>query len=173
MGWDFGQGDTRADVIRDCTKGWEDADQKTVCLSKHASGNHLWTVMERTYTDGRPAARSIVLFLMQSMRGVGWGYKSIAASSGPTEVSCPLKYLELAPCGDGPYEAAWREAVRAHHAALAVPLALGSEVALAGHTYTVRCLRPLHVTDNGTGRMYRLPRKLLARATVTAPITGC
>lgn len=173
MGWDFKKGASRADIIANCTKGWSDADQKTVCLSKQAKGNHLWTVFERTYSDGRPAARFIVLFLMASERGYGWGYKDVCASSGPCELTCPLSYLDMAPCGDGPYEAAWRDKVREHHAACAVPLALGSEVALAGHTYTVRCLRPLHVTDNGTGRMYRLPRKLLARAVVTAPIMGC
>ena len=86
-----------------------------------------------------------------------WGYKDLDESCGPSDVSCPLSYLDMVPCSEGPYAAPWRERVKAHHSKRAQfnRLKVGTKVKLrAGLTLagsplteaTISNVKPLRAT---------------------------
>lgn len=145
MGWSMTMGASKADIVAERTKGWENEKTKTTCLRKSVVGNVLYAVMETTFKDGRPAReavaaetgdfarpfvpakpalppggteRWIAVCLLGAERGYGWGSKDMDESAGPCEVSCPLYMLDMVPCPGG-YATKWREKVRAYHAAKA------------------------------------------------------
>jgi hypothetical protein len=111
MGWDFTRNATRADIIAERTKGWENGGTKAVCLAHHLSLEEaesvLWTVWEHT-KDGW---RFIGCDLLRPKPNFGWGYKDMCESSGPYYWSCPIEYLEMAPEANP----GWRKIVREKH----------------------------------------------------------
>lgn len=130
------------------------------CVKKAVRGNCLWQIVENTETG----ERFINLFLMASSKESGWGYKGIAASSGPYHHNCPLSYLDET-LDSGGYETAWRERVRQYHADR-VPTqtpVVGMELRLKGSTIpsvTVTNLKPLR--GMYAGQLYRVPRRMIA-----------
>jgi hypothetical protein len=129
MGWTVTYGDSRKDVIQYLTKGWESEKAAVKCLAKQFKGNAfsgtLYGVFETTPKDGSKPYRWIFVALMRyyptskTQGQGGWGYKDMDETCGPCEVSCPLKYIEMAPLVDRPdvhngYAAGWREEVRAY-----------------------------------------------------------
>lgn len=114
MGWTFTKGASRADIVSDCTKPWDTGSADVVCLDKAEVGDVLWAVFERTPRgeNAGKASRFIGCFLLGLDTGFGWGSKDLTEAMGPSEVSCPLAFLDMVPevaCED------WRERVRAHH----------------------------------------------------------
>lgn len=164
MGWLTTEGQTRADLIHRRIVTWEGEGHKSVCLAHAVRGNVLWTVREITKPDGT-TVRYIGCDLMRPEKGYGWGYKDMEASSGPCYYTCPLSYLDMAPCSTGPYEAGWRDKVREYHARLNQKLEVGQKIHLAlgykPNEMTVVSIRPLKGRDE-TGTLYRIPRKALA-----------
>lgn len=98
-------------------------------------GNNLWSVWEQVKTETRtvtlaPGIQAPKTFIMESHRWINvdlmarggrpadWGYKPVSEDMGPCEVSCPLKYLEMAPLNEhhGDCAGPWRERVRAYWA---------------------------------------------------------
>lgn len=119
MGWWFPYGASRQDVIDEVTRSrrWEAGghvfEQETVRQCARGWSN-LWTVLEQR-KDGEVVDRLIVLYLLRRC-GDSWGYKDVCATMGPSEVNCPLGYLELAGEPHNDYEAEWRADVRDYHA---------------------------------------------------------
>lgn len=110
MGWEFGLGDTRADVIRGRVAGWPG----TMVLKHACSGNVLWTVNE-TARDGT-TERWIGCTLLASAQGLGWGSKEMGEAWGPAALGCPLAFFALVPEPPNELAREWRAQVRAYHA---------------------------------------------------------
>ena len=120
MGWLFTYGASKADVVKECTRGSE----RAACLAHSVYGNHLWSVWETKPADGAPPKRLIVLDLLGSSRGEGWGNKGMDESMGPYTYDCPLKFLDMVPVACQ----TWRDKVRAHHAAKSAKLKRKSQI---------------------------------------------
>lgn len=122
MGWSFGYGDTKQDVIRQWTEeqGWGEG--KVVLAIRHCvRGNVLYTVHEiREKETGKAVTRFIAVILLGTDGHGNWGYKDMTESMGPCYHSCPLAYLDMVPCPGG-YATEWREAVRAYWAGKKTP----------------------------------------------------
>jgi hypothetical protein len=88
MGWLFGWRD-RKSLIQHLT---EPKDNWGKTLAKALVGNNMWVVHE--LNDGE---RFIALYLLRGGKNQDWGYKDMAESSGPFEVTCPLKFLDMVP----------------------------------------------------------------------------
>jgi len=143
MGWSYSCTPGRLKEFLEKRKsGWEYSNPdsmvtaKTVCLTAkyvmyNPGAGTLWKVMETTgYTRHGGVTtgpeRWIAVDLVRCVNRC-WGYKDMEAGSGPNEINCPLKYLEMVPeplpckktdctgCSRC-YERGWREKVRAKHA---------------------------------------------------------
>jgi hypothetical protein len=112
MGWDFKQGATKKDIIADLVGRLGESDEY-VTLVRRTVGNCLWAVIEHNTGDAN--SRYINLYLLESKRGYGWGYKSIGECMEPYECSCPLAFLQMVPEGNE----SWRDRVRLYWAAKA------------------------------------------------------
>jgi len=105
MGWSFTQGQTKKELVAWITE--QTADDGTKACSHHKTlGNSLWAIFSDKNEDS-----FIMLFLLQSDKGYGWGYKSICESSHPYYFNCPLEYFEIVPTEN----AEWRKKVIEHH----------------------------------------------------------
>lgn len=133
MGWLIGWS-SRKSLVEHLLKPVENDRFVQVPIAKSFSGNDLWTVWEQRRKPGALEAlasgsvehiavgRYIVLFKLVGGRNRDWGYKAIEESCGPCEVTCPLKFLDMAPpiegdaSQDGParWSRDWRENVRAY-----------------------------------------------------------
>jgi hypothetical protein len=156
MGWSFmSDMRTKSEIIAYLTGPNLGTTMKTV--AKCLKGNTLWTVHEYLEaTANHPVGkRWIGCYLLGADKG-WWGYKDMDESMGPTEVSCPLSYLDMVP-DPGGYATAWRERVKAHHATLAKfnSLTVGAKVklrqgvTLSGEPLTeatIVSVRPLRAT---------------------------
>ena len=119
MGWTSGNM-TRSDIISEMTQGYNnDATTRVVTLRKCTSGNTLWLVkateifVEDAWVE-LAESRWIGCVLMQKYGKFEWGYKCLEESMGPSQVSCPLAYLDMVPEPTHNYN--WRESVRAYWA---------------------------------------------------------
>jgi hypothetical protein len=119
MGWLFGYGDKRKDVIRSRCEGWVRDDGRAGCrtLKKCIRGNTLWTVREAWHIDDTGVEikeKWIGCDLMGASDG-DWGYKDMCESMGPCYYNCPLEYLDEVPMPKGEFAQKWRDTVRAYH----------------------------------------------------------
>lgn len=116
MGWYFlDECRTRAQLV-ETIKREEVRDSMMEILADRVVGSNLWVVIKRG--EGEGERRFVACFMLDKARDPGgWGYKPLDESMGPTEVNCPLAFLDLAsPASDiGAYAPAWRERVRAYH----------------------------------------------------------
>jgi hypothetical protein len=162
MGWDYHCEPSRLkDFLKERTEGWDGTNAETLersvtkCLtSKYVMYNPgrgtLWKVMESTrYTQFGTVISGPERWIgvdLIACHNRCWGHKSMEASSGPNEINCPIKYLDMVPeplpCKNQPecpkeqfgtnackcggchgcsrcYERNWRTKVRAAHAVLA------------------------------------------------------
>lgn len=120
MGWLFTMGQTRKQLIKARTQGWEwTPEQKTKgeCLAHCCRGNTLWKVMEITNYETGKVIRFIGVDLMANHdRNFSyWGYKDMTESMGPAYFTCPEKYLDMVPLPDSDHAQGWRDKVRAYH----------------------------------------------------------
>lgn len=166
MGWTFTHGQSRAELIRLRTQGWDETDgTKYRCLDHRVVGNNLWTVFEKQSPHPHvPTERTIVLFMMQKS-GESWGYKDIPEECGPYELSCPLQFLDMVPLPESPFAAEWREKVRKYHARVNQPITIGQEIMLLdGKRYTVLEVKPsIKASPVGGNKVYNIPRRMLAK----------
>jgi hypothetical protein len=113
MGYDFIKGASKADIVKAILSGGDKPDEYSAVAHKVA-GRCLWVVWE--HVSGDRNARFIGLYMLESERGFGWGYKEMSEAHGPSEYSCPLQFLEIVPMPQSPFAEAWRERVHAFHA---------------------------------------------------------
>jgi hypothetical protein len=169
MGWDFTEGFTKKDVIKERTSPWENESQSVTCLAHAVRGNVLWTVKEVTYKATGQVERYIGCDLMGKERGFGWGYKGMEERMGPAVYSCPLSYFEMVP-DPGSYATEWRAKCRAESARKGRKLNIGDKVRLIdGCTFLGELLKEVEVVSlkplivrTGFGTT-KLPRRLLAQ----------
>src|SRR5258708_22679493 len=102
MGYLFVKGMKKADAIKDILSGGGKP-VEYFPLAHKVVGRCLWIVFEHNSVDRN--ARFIGLYLLESQPGFGWGYKALQESEGPSEVSCPLQFLEITPLPVSPYAA--------------------------------------------------------------------
>jgi len=121
MGWDFTKDASKADIVRKCLYG-SAKPTEYFPIAYRVVSNCLWVVFEHISDDR--SARFIGLYLLQKKSGFGWGYNSMEEAMGPCEVSCPLQFLEITPLPNSPCAEAWREKVRAYHAAKSGPASM-------------------------------------------------
>jgi hypothetical protein len=132
MGWLFGHGQSRAQLIGRLTQDEEHNGVMRRCLRHCTSGNVLWTVWEIRRQAEAPY-RYIGCDLMAFDKECrGWGYNDLCESMEPFYYSCPLSYLDMVP----PAAPAWREQVRGYHAARSRALALGDTLTFKGLSIT-------------------------------------
>jgi len=162
MGWDFTNGATKSDVIRECTAGWESKETGTrsVCLKHCVRGNVLWTVNEVSRSDGN-VSRYIGCDLLGKEKGFGWGSKRMEECMGPFYYSCPLEYLDMVPCPKGDTAEKWRESVRHYHKHQGRKFKVGDVLILKDgcnpRRLTVVSMRPMRAEAYGI--KYRVPRR--------------
>lgn len=165
MGWDFTQGASKSDIIRQCTDGWESDHIKSVTLKSCIRGNVLWTVRELTHKKDGSKDRFIGCDLLGKDKGYGWGKKSLEESMGPTDHNCPLSYFDMVPCPKGPYAALWREEVRKYHERRSFKIKVGDILVLKSgcrpNQIEVSSVRPLK--GYAGCRLYKVPRRLIFR----------
>lgn len=159
MGWLFGHGQTRAQLIARLTRDEEHDGSTRHCLRHCLSGNILWTVWEIRRAGVAPF-RYIGCDLLAWDKGCsGWGYKDLCEEMQPFYYSCPLAYLDMVP----PAAPAWREQVRAWHAAHSRTLAAGDILTLSGLSITeavvVRRIHRTWIVESG-GRLFEFPPRL-------------
>src|SRR5436190_1058570 len=123
MGWLSGWR-RKSDLIRHLTgpalgEGWQ-------TLAHCCVGNVLWAVVRP------PQGETFIACFLLSNAGGDWGYKDQCESMGPYQVSCPLKYLDMAPQPEGEFARGWRDKVRAYHARRRRRLEVGKTYALTG-----------------------------------------
>lgn len=115
MGWSFHSSlRTKAELIKFLTEG-PDLNPAFKTIAKCVKGSTLWSVLEcvKDTSSYKVGHRIIACSLMAADQG-WWGSKDMDESMGPSEVSCPVKFLDMVP-DPGGYATAWRERVRAHH----------------------------------------------------------
>jgi hypothetical protein len=157
MGWLFTQGQTRAGLIEELTRGSENEHAKWTFLKRYCSGNVLWTVTEITRKDNGQTDRFIGCFLLDRKKDYGWGYKDMEESMGPFYYSCPLSFLDMVPVANEE----WRKGVREYHARRNQKLEVGQTVRLTdGKDYKIAKVRPLRAYGPD-GVYYRIPRRML------------
>ncbi|MFM0239727.1 hypothetical protein [Paraburkholderia phytofirmans] len=159
MGWLFGHGQTRAQLIARLTRDEEHENSTRRCLRHCLSGNVLWTVWE-VGREGTDPFRYIGCDLLAWDKGCsGWGYKDMCEEMQPLYYSCPLAYLDMVP----PAAPAWRELVHAWHAARSRTLAAGDILTLSGLSITeavvVRRIHRTWIVESG-GRLFEFPPRL-------------
>jgi hypothetical protein len=164
MGWTFTKDATRADIIAERIRAWDNDTHAGRTLQRCTVGNVLWTVRELTDKRTGTTERYIGCDLLERERGYGWGYKDMCESSGPFYYSCPLGYLEIVPvaCEE------WREQVRAYHALRKRRLKVGTTYQLIGKTVPhveIVSLRPLLGRFSGT--TYRVSKSYIGEAVPT------
>jgi hypothetical protein len=161
MGWFYTEGLTRAQLVHHLTEPWIGTDDKLhrVSLAHAAVGNTLYVVWEVQETG----ERWISVNLMRNNGSYGWGYKDMTESMGPTECSCPLKFLDMVAEPNSEYAKNWRERVRAYHARRNQPLHVGQVIPFPKGTrppeVTITSLKPLRGEYHGV--VYSIPRKML------------
>ncbi|MBC8749268.1 hypothetical protein OKW42_008052 [Paraburkholderia sp. WC7.3d] len=159
MGRLFSHGQTRAQLIARLTRNEEHDDCARRCLRHCSSGNVLWTVWEIERPGDTPL-RYIGCDLLAWDKGcAGWGYKDLCEEMEPFYYSCPLAYLEMVP----PASVAWREKVRAGHAARSRVLGPGDRLTLKGLSITeavvVSQRHRTWIVESG-GQLFRFPPRL-------------
>lgn len=112
MGWLFGHGQTRSQLIERLTRYEEHSGRTRRCLRHCTSGNVLWTVWEIARPDEAPMRYIGCDLLAWDKSCAGWGYKDMCEEMQPFYYSCPLAYLDMVPSTSPE----WREQVRAWHA---------------------------------------------------------
>lgn len=116
MGWTFGFGFTRKDVIREATENWKNPKGGSGTVLRHCCrGNVIYILWEITGSEGLKERFIEVVLMKRSPEG--WGYKQMDESMGPYYYECPISYIEMA--GPTKYESAqkWRDQVWARHLA--------------------------------------------------------
>ncbi|CAM2187777.1 conserved hypothetical protein [Paraburkholderia sacchari] len=159
MGWLFEHGQTRAQLIARLTRDETYDGLIRRCLRHCTSGNVLWTVWEIGRTDEAPRRFIGCDLLAWDKACAGWGYKDMCEQMEPLYYSCPLAYLDMVP----PAAPAWREQVRAWHAARSRSLARGDVLTLIGlsinEAVVVRRHHRTWIIESG-GRLFKFPPRL-------------
>jgi len=162
MGWDFGVGYSKADVIKENTAPSENEKYKSITLAHSVRGNVLWSVREVTHKGGNTPGkveRHILCDLLGKNDG-DWGYKGMDESMGPYYYSCPLPYLDMVP---QVADANWREKVREYHRKQARTFTVGETITFISGTrppeLTITSLRPFKGVYNGI--TYSIPKRLI------------
>ena len=154
MGYDFGLGYEKKDVITHRTQTW--TDQKGItrrCIKHCVRGNVLWTVWE--HSDGE---REIGCDLMRKDKGFGWGSKAMCERNHPFDYSCPVSYLDMVPvaCQE------WRDKVYAR-AAKGKGAQVGDRVTLTRSALPYLDIVSLHpLRGIYQGKLYKLPKRFIA-----------
>lgn len=108
MGWYYIQGADRKGIIEQIKS---DHDPKRCTILKTAIyGNQFWCLTKMN--DDLGGETFIELFLLQSGKEYGWGYKPMEEACGPFYYACPLSWLALAK----ETSPNWRAGVRKWHA---------------------------------------------------------
>lgn len=169
MGWSFSCVDIgRAAHIAEITSQKHFAAGYTP-LAHRVVGNHIWQLV-RIEATGK---KFITLDLIAKDRKGGWGYKGMDETWGPCYYDCPLSLLDQADPIDSDYANAWREKVRAHHAAKKArpTLAVGVVVTYGPHQYRLRKpagpRRGWYVDRISDGCGFRITARQLADSTIT------
>ena len=181
MGWLSGW-NSRKEIAAHCLATQENETTRWEMIAHCFVGNNLWTVMQITNKADSTVAKLIVLFLLQRFEGGTWGYKDVSEDMGPNEVSCPLKYLEMAPLTEtGGFAFEWRERVKAHwkhrHDAsrFAASLKPGDKFKAFGVEFIFLAFRKNLVlgpkTDAPAGQVYRIQRCKIEPVAATEPAT--
>lgn len=156
MGWLFGHGQTRAQLIARLTSDDEHGDITRRCLRHCTSGNVLRTVWEIERAGQTPIRHIGCDLLAWDKTCTGWGYKDMCEQMEPLYYSCPLAYLDMAP-------PAWREQVRAGQAARSRSLAPGDVLTLSGlsikEAVVVSRDHRTWIVESGGG-LFRFPPRL-------------
>ena len=119
MGWYYTNGASKADIIAEITaQSITNGEVVARVVKKSVQGNVLWLVEEGRNPGeawGDNPKRQIMCYLLNNSGGEGYGYKPISESMGPSEASCPIKFLDLAPEPNSTYSHDWRGRVREYH----------------------------------------------------------
>jgi hypothetical protein len=164
MGWTFSTSWKSKEVLIEYLRSEKRVGTEYKLLHSSVVGNNHW------YLFRCPNGVVIIgLDLMQSGGGDGWGYKAIDETMGPTEINCPISYLDKAGPATG-YADEWRKRVREYHArrsAAPTPKAGlivrhgGQEFKLLDTAGNRLGWRVERVID---GALFRMPAKQLSKA---------
>lgn len=167
MGFFSTHGASRKDIIEEIARDQHDTKNGRIhkTIAHAVVLNTVWAVHQIVDLNGNVPERYIACYRL-GKRPEGWGYRPDDEGVGPTEYSCPLRFLDMAPEAN----AEWRQKVREYHAAKAAARAKALSVAVGqkwtlvgarGLTYVqIGRVKPLAGTCDD-GRFYRIPAKML------------
>ena len=121
MGWDYTQGATRGDIVKELTASTD----RCKTLAFQVVGAVLWTVQEARRLDnnwqpyGEPVRFIGCYLLAGSIKrtpGCSAGYKAMEEEMGPYYYTCPLHFFDMVPEPDSEIARNWRRQVREWHA---------------------------------------------------------
>jgi len=167
MGWLFIQDITRKELIEKIIKREENESGIWETKRHCARGNVLWSIVHLTRKNSGETETFIGCHLLQRTteklahrKIISWGYKEMTESMGPCYYTCPLSYLDDVPVANE----TWREQVRKYHRKYQLGDCLTLEYCKIPQL-TVSSIKPLlGIFD---GRLYRVPRNLVASVTST------
>lgn len=169
MGWSFSCIDIGRDAHIDEITSQEHFAEGYTPLAHRVVGNHVWQLV-RIDATGK---KYITLDLIAKERKGGWGYRCMEETWGPYYYDCPLSLLDQADPTDNETAKAWREKVRAHHAAKKARqvLAAGTVITYGQHQYKLRkpagARRGWYVNRISDGRGFRITARQLANSTIS------
>jgi len=105
MGWDFKQGASKADIVKDLVSTVITANFIATTVAHKVVGQELWRLVE--FSDDAGKKTVIVLDLLSSSKNFGWGYKEMDEAMGPYYYKVPKSFLDRAPVTNP----AWRARV--------------------------------------------------------------
>ncbi len=195
MGWTFAYDQAhRSDLIKERTQkqSWTNTDGTKVegtavkhCYKGGMRSGVLYIVWERTRTpvNGTPTTErfievDLLAFRKDKQLGSSWGHKDMDCCCGPSNLSCPVSYLDLCTPHEGEWCKAWHAKVRALAASKkasrerlkglkpgdTVPLVSGLKISSG----IISTLRPL-VVESGYAK-YRLKPEHIDWAKIGAEI---
>lgn len=117
----YGGYSSRAELVAEVTKTYENDQQTLVAEKRYFSGNDLWVLFKRTSKVAPTDIERFICLFKISRWGQGdWAYKPVEESMGPLEHSCPVSFIDAAqhPYPNGYPEGYhdWRQTVREFHA---------------------------------------------------------
>lgn len=121
MGTYYTRGATRADIIKEllevsAPRTGDDGNVRARRVLDHAVVGSILYTLECQTLNGHPMPAWIGVTLLTSCGGDA-GYKPMDESMGPYYYTCPLRIIDAADAPVNELARAWREKVRAYHAA--------------------------------------------------------
>lgn len=163
MGYLFGRHTERKDLVAELTRTAIEGTKTYTTLASCIRGSTLWQVIEVNDRNKQLPKRFIQCDLLRKVDG-HWGSKTLHEADGPTDDSCPIKYLDMVP---EVVSQEWRDRViRNHNLKKIKPepgLVLGLKYCAYDAVKVVEVLtRSTFLGETQCGKTFRVPVRFMS-----------